>query len=78
MSDDNPGASLAEARLPLPEPGRDPLLTDKQAPEIIGVKRKTLQEWRRSGKGPEFIRVSNRILCVLSARLRSLAKSGGR
>jgi predicted site-specific integrase-resolvase len=40
------------------------LLTDKEAPDVVGVKRKTLQEWRRLGKGPPFIRVSNRCYYV--------------
>lgn len=42
-------------------PAKHNLLTDREAPTVIGVKRKTLQEWRRLGKGPQFIRVSNRI-----------------
>jgi hypothetical protein len=54
-----------EPRISLPAPvqesHKDRLLTDKEAPEIVGVKRKTLQEWRRLGIGPKFLRVSNRI-----------------
>jgi predicted site-specific integrase-resolvase len=45
----------------LNRPVEDKLLTDKEAPDVVGVKRKTLQEWRRLGKGPIFVRVSNRI-----------------
>jgi predicted site-specific integrase-resolvase len=49
------------------------LMTDKEAPAIVGVKRKTLQEWRRLGKGPTFIRVSNRCYYKLSDLLEFLA-----
>ena len=48
------------------QPVEHRLLTDKEAPEVVGVKRKTLQEWRRQQKGPTFIRVSNRIFYKLS------------
>jgi predicted site-specific integrase-resolvase len=47
--------------MPTPRPAEHRLLTDREAPDVVGVKRKTLQEWRRLGKGPEFVRVSNRI-----------------
>jgi predicted site-specific integrase-resolvase len=49
------------------------LLTDREAPEVVGVKRKTLQEWRRLGKGPTFIRVSNRCYYKFSDLLAFLA-----
>ena len=38
------------------------LLTDIQVAELLGVQRKTLQQWRYLGKGPKFISISRR--CV--------------
>src|ERR1017187_8488195 len=46
---------------PTSRPVGQALFTDREAPAEVGVARKTLQEWRRLGKGPKFIRISNRI-----------------
>lgn len=33
------------------------LMTTKQAADVLQVKESTLEQWRWSGKGPEFIKV---------------------
>ena len=53
-------SKLHPSAVAIPEFRPHHLLTDRDAPNVVGVKRKTLQEWRRLGKGPRFIRVSNR------------------
>lgn len=35
-----------------------PLLSTRQAADVIGVSPRTLELWRRTGAGPEFVRVS--------------------
>src|SRR5689334_3160028 len=65
------GCSAQENKVPALRPHA--LLTDREAPTVIGVARKTLQEWRRLGKGPPFIRVSNRCFYRYSELLEFLA-----
>jgi excisionase family DNA binding protein len=38
------------------------LLTEQEAADAIGLKPRTLQQWRLKGGGPRFVRVSGR--CV--------------
>ncbi len=33
------------------------LLTDDEAADILGVKARTLREWRRRGVGPEYVKL---------------------
>lgn len=40
----------------------DKLLTEVDAAPLIGVKVKTLQNWRVSGAGPRFIKAGRRIV----------------
>lgn len=35
------------------------LLNEKRAAQFLGCSRRTLQEWRRIGKGPNFIRMGD-------------------
>ncbi len=46
----------------LPFPPARMLLDERQAAEALGLTPRTLQEWRRTGGGPPFVRVSSR--CV--------------
>jgi predicted DNA-binding transcriptional regulator AlpA len=43
------------------------LLSEKEAAKILGFSHRTLQAWRVSGGGPQFIRVSAR--CVRYRRM---------
>lgn len=36
------------------------LLTEKQAAEKMGLTERTLQNWRYTGKGPDYIKLSHR------------------
>jgi hypothetical protein len=45
------------------------LYTPKQAPTVVGLKTKTLDEYRRLGVGPEFIRAGSRIFYKESSLL---------
>lgn len=55
------------------------LLTEKQAAPPLGVKIRTLQEWRMTGRGPAFVRLSARairyrvgdLLAFMEARVKS-------
>lgn len=38
---------------------RDSLLTEKQAAEVLGIRRQLLIAWRQKGSGPRFIRFNN-------------------
>lgn len=38
------------------------LLTQKQTAEFLQVQERTLEDWRRTGGGPPFVRISHR--CV--------------
>lgn len=40
----------------------DVLETESNASRLLEVKPRTLQEWRRTGRGPRFVRISHR--CV--------------
>jgi hypothetical protein len=53
---DNPEPNAAE-----PPPGA-PLLTPREAAAYLGVTTKALENWRGTGAGPNFIRLSAR--CV--------------
>ena len=44
------------------QPDLDRLITEKEAAEYLGVTRRALQAWRLSGKGPQFVKISQR--CV--------------
>lgn len=39
-----------------------PLLDEKTAAEYLGLSVRCLQNWRRTGKGPSFIRVSHKVV----------------
>ena len=49
------------------------LYTPKEAPVVVGLKKKTLDEYRRLEIGPEFIRVGSRIFYPESCLLDYLA-----
>jgi predicted DNA-binding transcriptional regulator AlpA len=38
----------------------DALLRETEAAALLGFKPRALQEWRRTGEGPRFVRVSGR------------------
>jgi predicted DNA-binding transcriptional regulator AlpA len=43
-------------------PSAAPLLTSEQTAQELKVSERTLEDWRRTGAGPPFIRISRR--CV--------------
>ena len=45
-----------------PQQELDRLITEEKAAEYLGVTRRALQAWRLSGKGPQFVKISQR--CV--------------
>ncbi len=51
------------------------LLDDRQAAKILGMKRKTLQEWRRLKKGPKYIVISMRAIRYKQADLDEFIES---
>jgi predicted DNA-binding transcriptional regulator AlpA len=57
---DNPEPTAAEAQT------NQPLLTPSEAAAYLGVTTKALENWRGTGTGPSFIRLSAR--CVRYAR----------
>lgn len=38
----------------------DALLTPREFARLVGLKPRSLEEWRRLGKGPAYVRVSGR------------------
>jgi hypothetical protein len=50
------------------------LYTPKEAPAVVGLKEKTLAEYRRLGIGPEFIRCGSRIFYPESSLLKFLSE----
>lgn len=38
------------------------LLTEKDVADYLGLKPRTLQFWRLFGRGPKFIKISNRLI----------------
>lgn len=56
----------------------DETMNDRQAAEMLGMRRETLQRWRCQGKGPKFIQISARCIRYrksdLSAWLNSKTK----
>ncbi|OGI41832.1 MAG: hypothetical protein A2150_00515 [Candidatus Muproteobacteria bacterium RBG_16_64_11] len=40
----------------------DALIDEAQAAEFLGLSIKTLQKWRHTGSGPEFLRLSARCI----------------
>lgn len=38
------------------------LMTEKEVCEMLGLKPRTLQSWRLFGRGPQFVRLSDRII----------------
>src|ERR1035437_4472369 len=52
------------------------LYTPKEAPTVVGLKKKTLDEYRRLGVGPDFIRAGSRIFYKESSLLAYLDTPG--
>ena len=46
---------------------------ERVAAAYLGLKVRTLQAWRQSGRGPEFIRISSRCIRYTRTRLKSFA-----
>ena len=42
--------------------GLEPLLTERQAAQLLAVSARALQKWRSSGRGPVFIQISSRCI----------------
>ena len=38
------------------------LLNEKQISRLLGVTPRALQSWRQTGRGPRFVRISNRCI----------------
>lgn len=51
------------------------LLDDRQAAKVLGLARKTLQEWRRKGLGPKFVVISMRAIRYKQADLEDFIES---
>jgi len=41
---------------------KDHLLRDTEVATLIGVTRKTLENWRHSGNGPEFLKLGHKVV----------------
>jgi predicted DNA-binding transcriptional regulator AlpA len=50
------------------------LLTPSQAAEILGFHRRTLDSWRRLGKGPQFVRRGYRAVGYRASELRAFVE----
>ena len=53
-------AAIAQATNASPTHNPDSLLTERQLAEELGYTPRALQQWRRAGTGPKFVRVSAR------------------
>lgn len=49
------------ARLPTPIAGYRPLLTERQAADLLALSPRTLQAWRVRGGGPSYIKLGSAI-----------------
>lgn len=38
------------------------LINTQQAAELLGLKRRTLEDWRWQGKGPDYIPIGGRVM----------------
>ncbi len=43
-----------------PRPFLHPLLNEREVAALLGVSVRTVQEWRQSGQGPPFLKLSSR------------------
>ncbi len=41
---------------------QDVLLSEKRAAQLLGLSEKTLQKWRLTGTGPQFVKISARCI----------------
>lgn len=44
------------------KPLNETLLTEKMVSEMLGLKPRTLQQWRFVGRGPKYIKLSERVI----------------
>lgn len=42
----------------------DPMLTDVQIADILGIHRQTVYRMRKNGTGPAFIKIGKKVLCI--------------
>ena len=54
------------------------LIDERAAAAYLNLKMRTLQNWRQTGAGPEFIRISSRCIRYTRARLKSFADERAR
>ena len=47
------------------------LLSESEVSKILGVKPRTLQQWRLLGKGPKYIRLSERMIRYSESDIRN-------
>ncbi len=45
--------------------GLEPLVDDREAARVLGVKQATLQRWRWAGRGPRFIKIGRAVRYAL-------------
>lgn len=55
-----------------------PLLTTKEAAQRLRISRRTLETWRRSGRGPRYIALSRRAIRYAVADLDTFAAARSR
>lgn len=56
----------------------EPLLTTEQAASLLGVTRRTLEDWRYRGAGPVFVKVGSRATRYRPADLEVFVQGGAR
>ncbi len=62
IATDHPAPTYIDsARLPAPIAGYRPLLTERQAADLLALSPRTLQAWRIRGGGPAFIKLGSAI-----------------
>jgi len=53
----------------------DPLYDEKQTAKYLGVSVRTLRNWRWSGRGPEYVALSGRLIRYELTRIQDWVKS---
>lgn len=53
--------------------GNAVLLSEREAAAVLGLKPRTLENWRQSGDGPPFVRISSRCVRYRPADLEAWA-----
>lgn len=65
---------MADIELSAPAASK-PLLTPAEAAELLGVRIRTLADWRRRGEGPPFVPISRNVVRYLLEDVLSWARA---